>query len=424
MREMIKRYWADKFWRNNIIFFCLSIVVAGLNYMYYPVMGRMMDVRHFGEAQMLLSIVNIVTILLGAVQVVIVNISANQDHLGKKGQQIIRQLERLSLYVVIFIASVMTLGAPLLRSFFSFESALPFVILGLVLIASVSMSFRRAYLQGKQHFGLVSAIGLLFSGGKLVFSIIFVWLGWHTSGAVGGLLMASLVALVFGIRAAMHVGYGASGYASSGLKVLKPELRYLASVMVVSLILTFLLSGDILVAKRFFSPDVAGQYAGISAVAKIIFFAIMPLSEVLLASVGPSNSLRHNLTTGRRSITTAIVIGGGLLACFTFFPSLTIGVLMGDRYTAYTPILPSISLAIFLASIGYMCMYYLLALRMYIAPYLAIIAGGVTLLLVLLRHGTLEMVVSDFIMGSLLLIVLISVVAVWKYKCLESNNGS
>lgn len=416
MKQVIKRYWADSFWRNNIIFFSFSLCIAGLNYLYYPVLGRMMDIRHFGEVQTILSMMNIIGMLLGAIQIVIVNISANQTDKDTASQQIIHQFERFSIRLVILLAVLVGAGAPLLRSFFAFESTWPFVLLGLALVVSVPAGFRGAYLQGKQRFGLVSAAGLLLSGGKLLFSVGFVLMGWGTHGAIGGLLAATVVGFAFTARYARLLGYGKRAAAHGSFHLLKPQLRYLASVMAVSTILTLLLSGDILVVKRYFSPEIAGQYAGVSAVAKIIFFAITPLSQVLLASVGPSRSPRHNIVTGRKSMVLATAIGGSLLVLFTLASSTLIGLLMGGRYAGYAHLLPYISAATFLASIGYMSMYYLLALRVYAAPFLAVGAGLTTFLLVLLRHDTLEAVVGNFAIGSTLLILLIGVMGVYKYK--------
>jgi O-antigen/teichoic acid export membrane protein len=44
------------FLRHNTIYFLGSFASAILNYLYYPVLGRFMDIVHFGETQVLISL--------------------------------------------------------------------------------------------------------------------------------------------------------------------------------------------------------------------------------------------------------------------------------------------------------------------------------------------------------------------------------
>ena len=39
----------DNFLKNNIIFFCGTMVVSVFNYLYHPILGRMMSVEKFGK---------------------------------------------------------------------------------------------------------------------------------------------------------------------------------------------------------------------------------------------------------------------------------------------------------------------------------------------------------------------------------------
>lgn len=405
---MAKKYWSNVFWRNNAIFLAGSLFVAFLNYLYYPVLGRLMDVSNFGEIQALLSIFNLLGMALAAFQIVIVNISANNK---KASADIVRQFEYLALAFMTAVAVLFAVFSLKLQEFFNFSSYLPFVVLGIVLIFSVPVTFRQAFVQGKKNFTAVSIGGSIGALGKLLFSVVFVLAGFQTLGAIAGILIAHVLMLIYVSHIAKRMGLASAikrkiVWPDFGL--LKPEIRYLLSVMVVFVIVTLMYTGDILVVKRYFAPDEAGLYAGISAIAKIIFFATASFAGVLLASVGQAYASKHNKAISRRSLMLVSVVGGAALLLFALFPKLIITFMIGGRYAEYAYLLPPLSLVIFLMAIVNLCFYYFLALRQYVIVPIAVIGGFVTLSLTLLRHDTLELVINNFLAGGITVLSLIA----------------
>lgn len=408
IKNILKHYWGDTFWRNNAIFLTGSLLVAFVNYLYHPVLGRLMDVSHFGEVQVLLSILNLAGILLAAFQIVIINISAN----AKKAvsTKLIQQFEYLGLLLMLGGALTMILGAVILERFFKFSSPLPFVVLACILVITTLTSFRLAYMQGKSNFTAVSVSNVINALSKLFVSVALVLIGLKTLGAIGGILIAQLIALLYTARIASKMGFITSlkkGIKPPDFRLLKPELRYLLSVMAVFFIVTLLYTGDILVAKRYFSPEEAGQYAGISAIAKIIFFATGSFVGVLLASVGSSFSQQHNRIFRRKSLFLVMATGGAALILFSALPTQVINIMLGDRYIAYAHLLPLLSLVIYLVSIINLYFYYYLAMRRYSVVPVAVAGGATTLGLTLLRHDSLELVIQNFLIGSLVILFLL-----------------
>jgi O-antigen/teichoic acid export membrane protein len=424
MKNKIKGYWQDSFWRHNVIFFSFSMFISVLNYLYYPILGRIMDIRHFGEVQTLLSFINITGIFLAAVQIVVVNLSANQKSDTKDGNDTINQFEQASTIFVLALALLMTIGSVFLKDFFSFESFIPFILLGIVIIISVPLGFRRAYLQGKKKFIPMSISGVIVAAGKLILSAIFVYIGFKTIGAIGGILVAELIALSYSSKVAKKLGFVSISRASLGfnkLAVLKPELKYILSVMTVSLASTLMLSGDILVVKRYFNPDLAGQYAGVSAIANSIYFATASFGGVLLASVGRSYSDDHNIKIGRKSLLSVFIIGAAILLLFSIFPKEIISIMLGDRYIGQAHLLPFISLTIFISSLANISIYFLLALRKKYTPWIVMMAGIVVGMLTVINHNSLERIVLNFLTGAILLIVMIACLGLFNYLKMRDN---
>lgn len=170
---MIKKIINDDFLKNNIIFFIGSMAVAVLNYLYHPILGRMMSVEDFGEAQALISLFMQLGIFMGVFNIITVNVAANYED-EKERDRIISALRRIAFYITgaLFLAIIVL--SPLLKNFFQFSSFYPFISLAFLLMTGVSFTFRKAFLQGVSNFKAVSWAGIISAAGRLGVIIIFL----------------------------------------------------------------------------------------------------------------------------------------------------------------------------------------------------------------------------------------------------------
>src|SRR3989344_8246186 len=126
---------------HNVIFFFGSLVVGGLNYLYFPVLGRMLSPAFFGEVQTIVSLflqLYVVFAVLGLLTVTLVTHHTSETQRNK----IIMELERLSLFISIGFLALVALASAILQEFFRFESGMPFVILALAVVITVPFTFR------------------------------------------------------------------------------------------------------------------------------------------------------------------------------------------------------------------------------------------------------------------------------------------
>ena len=74
---MLSTLKKDAFLRHYAIYFSWSMVVAALNYFFYPILSRMLSPSDFGDVQVFISLITQAGILFGAFTIVAVNITAN-----------------------------------------------------------------------------------------------------------------------------------------------------------------------------------------------------------------------------------------------------------------------------------------------------------------------------------------------------------
>jgi O-antigen/teichoic acid export membrane protein len=398
------------FARNNVVFWAASLGVSILNYLYYPVLGRLMKPVAFGETQTIISFFTQLStffIVLGLVGVGIITKYADET----KRDELTNEISRLTLYLAIFFFGLSLLFSTWLKHFFHFGSVGPFFLLGVSLLISVPASFTNSYLQGHKRFKALAGVNLTSALGKLILSVFLVELGFKTMGAIGGLVAAQLLALLV----SLNKGRGLRHFVASNLKIqkpnfilLKPELPYGTMVLITSLTTNLFLSFDILVVKHYFPPAQAGLYTGISIISNIIYYLTVPFATVMIPSIRPGRSASQNRSTLKKSLLITSCTGGTALIIFLLLPHLVVLILLGHRYAIYASFLRGLAVSMFALSIANLLIYYHIGLRHFLVAPTVLVGLITTLILLSRRHASMNLVVSDLVLGALILLGLLA----------------
>ena len=393
----------NQFTKNNIIFFCGSAAVAFLNYLYHPVLSRLMAVEDFGEVQALISIYLQLGIILTVFGYIVVNIVSNDGRDDKKTEFVLK-LEEIAYFLTFAVSFVIIIFSNNLKNYLNFHSFYPFIALALLLITTVPLTFRTSYLQAKHLFWSLSLTGMLFSGGKLLFAVLLVWFGLKSFGAIAGLVIANGVALFYVIKKTKISILGSLSVFKKVFRTaisdqMKKELKYGIFIFIILISMTLLYTADVVIVRLYLPSTEAGLYSGVAVIARIIFFATASVSGVLLPSVKLSKSKENNKLL-KMALFAVFLIGGTLLIIFSFFPEIIINLLISSKYEAYSGILPRASLFLFLSSIANILFTYCIALRKYFAAYIAGFGVFIVFVLSLLNHASAFAIVNNFIITN------------------------
>ena len=281
-------------------------------------------------------------------------------------------------------------------------------MVGLSLIISASSSLRGAYLRGKNAFGRLSLASLISALAKLGASLALVLMGFGTAGAISGLLAASVITWVYtresARRLGLHTPRETRWWRLPNLSLIRPQLPFAGLVLIVSIVTTAFFSIDVVLAKHYFSAQVAGEYAGIATVGRIIYFVTGSVAAVLLSAIQLQASKRHNRGLLLRSVALTVVLGGGVLVALAVAPRFFIGLLIGQRYLPLAGLLPKLSLTLFLISIINLFFSYDVALRRWSIALISIFGASVTVLFILLHHATPSAMVDSLLAGASVLL--------------------
>jgi len=410
---VFSKLFSDSFFKHNLIFFVGSLVVAALNYLFHPVMSRMLRVEEFGEVQALISLTYITGVILTVYKTSIVHLSSQDDDQDVQAAQVrgdvMPRITALTLYAIGIFSLGLLVLRPMLMDSLQLTSAHSLYVLIAMLFVGVPFMFYSSYLQGKKAFGVVSVSNIILAASKIVIAVGLVLLGLSVFGAVVSLVLSTMAGL-------SYVYYHARGrvrfrptLAVWWDQALGRELSYSFLILCSLGFVMFFFTSDVLVVKYFFSPEEAGLYSGIATIARIIFFATASISAVLLPTIRLRASAQDNMQILRKA---CMFIGGlGLVALggFFFFGELIIGLLIGSEYVVYVHLLPLVGVYIFLISLINVFYTYFLALRDRRIIGSSLIGIIVLLYLVAVRHETVRQIVENYTISGVLVLLLLLV---------------
>ncbi|EKD42911.1 MAG: hypothetical protein ACD_72C00535G0007 [uncultured bacterium] len=412
---MIKRLLSDSFVKNNIFYLTGSILIGAFNYLFYPVLGRLLTSTEFGEVQTLVTILSLATLFITIFGSATINIVANSTDDSERNS-IISQFRKLITGIALILAISLAILSPWLKNFFHFTSIYTFILLAALIPLNIPNILRTSFLQGKKQFYTTSINGVTLALGKLLASAAFVLIGLRVGGVLLGILFAQVVSLIYLYKKTNHDLILSSFKTTKLTKRLLTETAYGTLILAVAFVTTFFTTADVLFAKRFFSPEEAGLYSGIATVARIIFFISSPVVSVLFASVMIDNKA-ENSKLFKKAFIIMSILGLIPLIIFSLWPEMMIKILMGQKYIYKSHLLPYMGLALFLASINNALFMYYLALRKKFIAIIAVAGVGLTLIMSFLLPKSFENIILSFTAGSIfILLIFLSKAVTMRYN--------
>lgn len=381
--------------RQTVLMLAATGVTNALAYGYSVLMGRMLTPADYGVVVALQAIVAIIGVSSSVAQTLVAE-SVSSTHrtarsMGEPSALLTNLRVVLSLTVVLLVG---LLGIHrLLGRALKIQDTAAVIVAILTIVPTSLRSAIAGIFQGIQDFGRLAFLQISIQGLQLLLGGVLVALGFRTLGAVAALPLAataiSILSLgVFRPFIADAFELSQPGDASQAVQ------RYFSRILGFAAI-TVLLQIDMIMVKRYFSPDVAGQYAAAFTLGKIIFFLPVGITAVMFPKVS------HRATEGRDArrllwlSLLGVVLPCSLLSAIYFrWPQVVMQVVLGSAYSVSGNVLGTIGLAMTLRALLNVWLYYYMALRQARFVWLLVV-GMILLFAALLRlHASLIQVAA------------------------------
>jgi len=400
--------------RHNLIFFIGSIAVALLNYIYYPIISRLVDVSEFGEIQAVIAVFMQVGILLTAFGYTVTFAVNNESQKGASAKAIL-SLERTTLWISLGLFILFCLSSFFLKNSLQFDSILPLLLVGLLIIINVPSTSRTYVLQGLKRLKEVSLSGIIFATSKLLLSVILLLLGFSVVGVMLAYIIAQLLTFAYLRLKTKDVFPGfvkSLGVRSKKIffvekQAVKTERMYGLVIVVLLFLSALLYSFDVVAVRFFVSPEQAGLYSGISTIAKIVYFVTVSVSGVLLVSVKLRDTRKKAHAVLLRSALIILGIGGLAVLVFSLFPSEIVRLFVGNSYVSMAHLLPLVSVLMLVCSFNNLLLCFHIARKNYRALWATGFSALLLVALLTLNHsGGVEDIVDGYLYANVLMLVI------------------
>lgn len=343
--------------KGSLILLISFNLYNALNFLFHFVMARQLTISDYGILATLFSIVYVLGIFTESIQTIITKYSAKEEKLGKLKNILNKSFNKSFKISLSFFAFYLLISIPL--SYFLKISYPLLSFNGLVIFTSFLLPISRGFLQGRKQFTALGFNLVVESSIKILLGLGFVLLGWGVYGAIGGNVAGVFVALALSFISLKDITLskeensktpGIYGYST-------PAFFMIATII-------GFYSIDIVIAKIFFTEDVAGAYSMASILAKTIFWGTQPISKAMFP-ISASEKKRNKKQDENLFMNAFALLSIGIvtaLTLFYFFPSLIVLIFSGKIVPIAAQILFLTGIALSLLSISNLVLLHKLSL--------------------------------------------------------------
>lgn len=388
--------------KGSLVLFILISIFNLFNYVFHFSMARLLGPADYGVLAVLMSIAYVFGIPSETIQTVISRYTSNfnlKKKFGKIKDLFYRGVKRgLQVAFVLFI--LFLIFAYFISDFLNINYWLV-SITGLLIFVSFIVPVARGVLQGRKKFSGLGINMVSESVLKVVIAVSLVLLGWKVYGAIfaviSGILLSFFLSFLFmrEVLSSKREESNAKGIYTYSFPVF---------IAISSIVLMYSL--DIILAKRFFPAEVAGQYAFVSMIGKAIFFGSYAIGKAMfpLTSEHYENGKKtFNLFKQARNL--ILLIAGIALVLYYLFPETIIRILSlgSTEYLAASNILFILGLSLTFLSLTNLKIIYSLSIkRMKFASFL-ILFVIIQIILLTLFHNSLMSFSLAFLFSNFLI---------------------
>ncbi|ABF43612.1 hypothetical protein Acid345_4612 [Candidatus Koribacter versatilis Ellin345] len=380
------------------------VLVSLLNFGYNIAVARMLGAAEFSQAAAAVTLLMIVSCLTLAFQMVCAKFVARNATNSEKSH-VYRALLRRAWTAGLSIGIVLTIFNRQVAAWLNMPSATLVIVLALGMAFYVPLGVRRGGMQGVYQFRRLSLNFIIETSVKLVSAIVLVHLGYGILGAVAAISI-SVVAAYFlpptpiALREQPKAGLPASF--GEGIQAI---IFFIGQVIINNI--------DILMVKHFFRPDVAGLYAAVALVGRVLYIA----SWQVISAMFPIAAAGRSESEGRESRMVVLIPFGFVtamtvvfMAILGLFPQTILHLLFGAKFNTDSSNLLLLYAA---ATGGYalsvVLMAYEMSRRIANTGWFQLVISGLVVLGITMFHNTLRDVI---VVQQVLMVVLFTAVAV------------
>jgi O-antigen/teichoic acid export membrane protein len=396
----------------NLFAFLLNLFLArSLSYADYAIFASLM------------SVITLAAIPAGSINTVIVKFATN---LFAKNEN-----DKLKTLYLLFFKFVLGLSISIIVLFVLFSVPLInylhidniwyVMVTAFVIVSFYLNTLNGAFLQSLLKFKFISVLNIFGSIVKLLVGVMLIMLGYKAFGGLGAIFSMTLGMFLVAYLPLSKILKTKSSDRKISLDI-KQMFTYAVPTFITVLFLTSFTSMDVILVKHFFNPQMAGFYAGLSLIGKVIFYFTVPIPMVMFPLLVKRHAMGINFNNLFYLALLLVILPSVALTAFYFiFPNFVINLFLGGReYLYVAKYLGIFGLYLTVFSVVNVCVSFFLSLNKTSISVLVVLAAISQIVLIYLFHADFYQIIGVSLLISVLLFIALLFVFFKNYGSIKS----
>lgn len=384
---------------GSIVMLLSTTLVSVLNFAYNVVMARMLGPSLFGHVTAMVTLFMLASSVTLAFQLVCAKFVARNERPGAKAA-VYRSLRGKAWMLSLAMGGALFAAQSPVAAYLHLpDSHIP-AVLAIGIAVYVPLGVRRGAMQGLCSFGRLSGSFIVEAIIRFLAGLIMVAIGYGVLGAVGAISAAVVAAYLYPplgreLRVESEAGHPASF--GEGIQAI---VFFVGQVIINNI--------DILLVKHFFTPELAGLYAAVALVGRLVYFASWQVVSAMFpvsAAAKPQDEDPHLVSW---SLLAVLGISVLFVLVLSLFPHLVIQTILGVEFHQGEPLLALYAAATGLYSLSVVLMTYEMSRRIANTGWMQLVFSGVLVAAITVFHNTLrQVIVVQIVLMAIMLIVVL-----------------
>lgn len=397
---------------GSSIIFAGSLLANIFNYIFNLAMGRILLPAEYGLLTSLISLTVLFAIFQASMTNVFAKYSARffalKDSIGVSS--LIKVGIRFDLILTSAILVLLVLSTGFIARFFHVtDTTLLFLIYGYI-GASIMSSLPNGIFQGEVRVFIYSFLIIFGSLLKIIIGVVLVLMGLKVFGAIVGVTIAGIIPCILAYVIILRALRKQEAKKVSEADFIHDEFQgHALHFFLATLGITLFTSVDTILARHFFTPIMAGQYAALSLMGKAIFYLTFPIYFVFFPLVAQRKEKKEKVFS-LLMLGTGMVVAVSAFASVVYFafPDVVLKIFFPKpEYKLLAPYLGPFSIFILIFSLANLLSNFLLSIGKNKVSLINMFCGVLLIVAISTFHATIYQVIASLAGISFLLLILL-----------------
>lgn len=391
--------------RGSLILLLGTGLVSATNLLYNIAIARGLGAAGFGHATAIYTLLMLLSAVTLAFQLVCSKFVAKNSELPAK-LAIYKDLLQRAWQIGLALGVLLVLTSSAISKYLNLPTSRDIVLLGLGTAVYIPLGVRRGMLQGLYDFSRLAINFVLEVLVKFAGALVLLHYGWGVTGVIAA-VVASIVIAYWAAAPGRKLQADARGGIPASFREGMQAIVFFVGQVIISNL-------DILLVKHYFPAAVAGLYAAVALVGRVVYM----LSWSVISSMFPVSAASAHQQASRTVLKSAVWLVTGMTSLFTIAAWLTpmslwTAVLgerfLGTNHAPFSSLLASYSAMTSIYSVAVVLLTYEMSRRIANATWVQL---GFSMLLpvgISLFHTSLQQVIMVQLLLMLGLLLAVSV---------------